>query len=69
MYPDYRIAKAMQEERLATAARIASRPQRRATPRSPSTGVIDALGNGLIAIGARLVSDPGRHDAPGRRAA
>lgn len=33
-----------------------------------STGVIDALGHGLIAIGTRLVSDPGAHPTH-RRAA
>ncbi|HEX7100382.1 MAG TPA: hypothetical protein VF377_14215 [Acidimicrobiia bacterium] len=71
MHVDYHLAKALDEGRLLDAqAGGSSRLRRQATkPRSPSTGVIDALGHGLIAIGTRLVSDPDRHESHEPRAA
>ena len=69
MHPDYHIAEAIQRERLALRDRHESRRRRTADSRAPSTSVIDALGHGLIALGARLVSDPDRHVHDERRAA
>ncbi len=63
------LAKALRSEDLARAehSRLL-RAARTGSPGAYGSGVIDALGHGLIAIGARLVSDPGDHPTH-RRAA
>lgn len=63
------LAEALREGDLARA----ERRRRRRAARAPEAGaygpgVIDALGHGLIAIGSRMVSDPGEHPVHGRAA-
>lgn len=63
------LTKSLRSEDLARAER--SRLRRAARTGSPGAygaGVIDALGHGLIAIGARLVSDPADHPTHSRAA-
>jgi hypothetical protein len=58
----YRLARSLRSDDLSKAE--ASRLRRAARSGAPGpygAGVIDALGHGLIAIGARLVSDPSDH--------
>lgn len=63
------LARSLRNEDLARAERSRlRRAARSGYPGAYGSGVIDALGHGLIAIGARLVSDPGDHPTH-RRAA
>lgn len=61
-YPAYDFAKARIQDSLARAeADRLRRTARTGVAGAYGAGVIDALGHGLIAIGARLVSDPAAH--------
>lgn len=65
----YDLAKSLRSEDVARAERSRlRRAARTGSAGSYGSGVIDAFGHGLIAIGSRLVSDPGDHPAH-RRAA
>lgn len=58
----HHLAKSLRTEDLARAERSRLlRAARTGSLGSYGSGVIDALGHGLIAIGSRLVSDPGDH--------
>lgn len=60
-YQTYAIAKYRIEDSLVRAKR--RRLRRADATGAYGTGVIDALGHGLIAIGSRLVADPAAHPA------
>jgi hypothetical protein len=63
-YHSYGLAKYRIDEARERAARARLRKDARRHPIRPvhqPTGVIDAVGHGLIALGSRLVSDPSDH--------
>lgn len=61
-FHSYEVAKYRMHDSLDRAeARRLRRAARTGSMGAYSTGVIDALGHGLIAIGTRLVSDPASH--------
>ena len=65
----YDLSKARRKQALTMAEKSRLRRARRQGEPDPyATGVIDALGHGLIAIGNRLVSEPDPHPR-GHRAA
>lgn len=68
-YHSYEVARYRMEDALSRAeAHRLRKAARTGSLGAYGTGVIDALGHGLIAIGARLVSDPTSHPTH-RRAA
>jgi hypothetical protein len=73
-YHSYGLAKYRIDEARERAALVRLRKDTGRDPIRPvhqPTGVIDAVGHGLIALGSRLVSDPSDHTPPSdtRRAA